>query len=137
MSLCQYAGLGNRLNRRYYRIFNKKFRRLKLSEKVVHVTDDSFKEVVLDSDKLVLVDFWASWCGPCLALAPVIDDIAEEYSDSVKICKLNVDENQKTAMQYGIKGIPTILFFKNGNVVEQSVGLVPKEQLKELITKLS
>ncbi len=108
-----------------------------MSEKVVHVTDDSFKEVVLDSDKLVLVDFWASWCGPCLALAPVIDDIAEEYSDSVKICKLNVDENQKTAMQYGIKGIPTILFFKNGNVVEQSVGLVPKEQLKELITKLS
>ncbi len=108
-----------------------------MSEKVIHVTDDNFQEIVLDSDKPVVVDFWASWCGPCLALAPVIDDIAEEYADTIKICKLNVDENQKTAMQYGIKGIPTILFFKNGNVVEQSVGLVPKEQLKELIDKIS
>ena len=70
------------------------------------------------------------------ALTPVIDDLAEEYSDKIKICKLNVDENQKTAMQYGIKGIPTILIFKNGKVAEQSVGLVPKEQLKELIDKV-
>ncbi len=137
MRLRKHAGLGNRFNRWNYRIFNKKLRRLKLSEKVIHVTDDNFQEIVLDSDKPVVVDFWASWCGPCLALAPVIDDIAEEYADTIKICKLNVDENQKTAMQYGIKGIPTILFFKNGNVVEQSVGLVPKEQLKELIDKIS
>jgi thioredoxin 1 len=117
-------------------IFNKKLRRLKLSDKVIHVSDESFKEVVLDSDKPVLVDFWASWCGPCLALTPVIDDLAEEMSDKIKICKLNVDENQKTAMQYGIKGIPTILIFKNGQVAEQSVGLVPKEQLKELVSKV-
>ena len=107
-----------------------------MSEKVIHVTDDSFQEVVLNSDKPVLVDFWASWCGPCLALTPVIDELAEEMSDQIKICKLNVDENQKTAMQYGIKGIPTILFFKDGKVVEQSVGLVPKEHLKELISKV-
>ena len=107
-----------------------------MSEKVIHVSDDSFQEIVLNSDKPVLVDFWASWCGPCLALTPVIDDLAEEYSDKIKICKLNVDENQKTAMQYGIKGIPTILIFKNGKVAEQSVGLVPKEQLKELIDKV-
>ena len=108
-----------------------------MSEKVIHVTDDTFEETVLKSDKVVLVDFWASWCGPCLALAPVIDDLAEELSDKVTVCKLNVDENQKTAMEYGIKGIPTILLFKDGKVAEQSVGLVPKEQLTELIEKLS
>ena len=107
-----------------------------MSEKVIHVTDDSFQEIVLNSDLPVMVDFWASWCGPCLALTPVIDELAEEMSDKIKICKLNVDENQKTAMQYGIKGIPTILFFKDGKVVEQSVGLVPKEHLKELISKV-
>ena len=107
-----------------------------MSEKVIHVTDDSFKDIVLNSDKPSMVDFWASWCGPCLALAPVIDDIAEEYSDKINICKLNVDENQKTAMEYGIKGIPTILFFKDGKVVEQSVGLVSKEQIKALIDKV-
>jgi thioredoxin 1 len=128
--------MGYWFNWRNNSIFNKKWRRLKLSEKVIHVSDDSFQEIVLNSDKPVLVDFWASWCGPCLALTPVIDDLAEEYSDKIKICKLNVDENQKTAMQYGIKGIPTILIFKNGKVAEQSVGLVPKEQLKELIDKV-
>ena len=108
-----------------------------MSEKLIHVTDDNFKDIVLDSDKPVLVDFWASWCGPCLALAPVIDELAEELEGKVKICKLNVDENQKTAMEYGIKGIPTVLLFKDGKVAEQSVGLVAKEQLIELIEKVS
>ncbi len=107
-----------------------------MSEKVIHLSDDTFQKEVLESDKPVMVDFWASWCGPCLALAPIIDEIAETYSDKIKICKLNVDENQKTAMQYGIKGIPTILFFKNGQVVEQSVGLVPKDYLEDLIKKV-
>ncbi len=107
-----------------------------MSEKVLHISDDNFQKEVLESDKPVMVDFWASWCGPCLALAPIIDEIAEAYSDKIKICKLNVDENQKTAMQYGIKGIPTILFFKNGQVVEQSVGLVPKDYLEDLIKKV-
>ncbi len=107
-----------------------------MSEKVLHISDDNFQKEVLESDKPVMVDFWASWCGPCLALAPIIDEIAETYSDKIKICKLNVDENQKTAMQYGIKGIPTILFFKNGQVVEQSVGLVPKDYLEDLIKKV-
>jgi len=107
-----------------------------MSDKVIHLSDESFQKEVLQSEIPVLVDFWASWCGPCLALAPVIDEIANEYEGKIKICKLNVDENQKTAMEYGIKGIPTILFFKNGKVVDQSVGLVPKEQLKEIIDKL-
>ncbi len=107
-----------------------------MSEKVVYLSDDTFKKEVLESEKPVLVDFWASWCGPCLALTPIIDEIAEAYSDKIKVCKLNVDENQKTAMEYGIKGIPTILFFKNGQVVEQSVGLVPKDYLENLINKV-
>jgi len=107
-----------------------------MSEKVLHISDDNFQKEVIESDKPVMVDFWASWCGPCLALAPIIDEIAEAYSDKIKICKLNVDENQKTAMQYGIKGIPTILFFKDGQVVEQSVGLVPKDYLEDLIKKV-
>ena len=107
-----------------------------MSEKVLHISDDTFQKEVLESDKPVMVDFWASWCGPCLALAPIIDEIAENYGDKIKVCKLNVDENQKTAMQYGIKGIPTIIFFKNGQVVEQSVGLVPKDYLEDLIKKV-
>ena len=107
-----------------------------MSEKVIHISDDNFQKEVLESDKPVMVDFWASWCGPCLALAPIIDEIAENYGDKIKVCKLNVDENQKTAMQYGIKGIPTIIFFKNGQVVEQSVGLVPKDYLEDLIKKV-
>lgn len=107
-----------------------------MSEKVVYVTDDNFQQEVIQSDKPVMVDFWASWCGPCLALAPIIDEIAENYGDKIKVCKLNVDENQKTAMEYGIKGIPTIIFFKNGQVVEQSVGLVPKDYLEDLIKKV-
>ena len=107
-----------------------------MSEKVIYLSDDTFKKEVLESEKPVLVDFWASWCGPCLALTPIIDEIAETYSDKIKVCKLNVDENQKTAMEYGIKGIPTILFFKNGQVVEQSVGLVPKDYLENLIKKV-
>jgi len=107
-----------------------------MSEKVLHISDDNFQKEVLESDKPVMVDFWASWCGPCLALAPIIDEIAENYGDKIKVCKLNVDENQKTAMQYGIKGIPTIIFFKNGEVVEQSVGLVPKDYLEDLIKKV-
>ncbi len=107
-----------------------------MSQKVVYLSDDTFENEVLKSDKPVMVDFWASWCGPCLALTPIIDELAEEYSDKIKICKLNVDENQKTAMEYGIKGIPTILFFKDGKVVEQSVGLVPKDYLENLIKKV-
>ena len=107
-----------------------------MSEKVIYLSDDTFQQEVLQSDKPVMVDFWASWCGPCLALAPIIDEIAENYGDKIKVCKLNVDENQKTAMEYGIKGIPTIIFFKNGQVVEQSVGLVPKDYLEDLIKKI-
>ena len=106
-----------------------------MSEKVIYLSDDTFQQEVLQSDIPVMVDFWASWCGPCLALAPIIDEIAENYGDKIKVYKLNVDENQKTAMEYGIKGIPTIIFFKNGQVVEQSVGLVPKDYLENLIKK--
>ncbi|MEI2779887.1 MAG: thioredoxin TrxA [Candidatus Competibacter sp.] len=100
-----------------------------MSEQIVHITDDSFDAEVLKADKPVLVDYWAEWCGPCRMIAPILDEIAGEYADRVKVCKLNVDENQNTPPKYGIRGIPTLMLFRNGNVEATKVGALSKSQL--------
>jgi thioredoxin 1 len=100
-----------------------------MSEKIVHVTDDSFEQDVLQSDKPVLVDYWAEWCGPCKMIAPILTEIADEYGDRVKICKLDIDSNQQTPPRYGIRGIPTLMLFKNGEVEATKVGALSKSQL--------
>jgi len=106
---------------------------LLVSEHIVHVTDDSFESEVLQSSEPVLVDYWAEWCGPCKMIAPVLDDIAEEYSGKVKIAKLNIDDNPNTPPRYGIRGIPTLMLFKNGEVEATKVGAVSKSQLTAFI----
>ena len=98
-------------------------------------TDDNFEGEVLKSDKPVLIDFWAPWCGPCKAIGPVVEELAEKFQDSVKIMKLNVDENQKTAVNYGVRSIPTLLLFKEGKVLDTLIGLVPKERLEDFVKK--
>jgi len=105
------------------------------SDKVVQLTDDTFENDVLKSATPVLVDFWASWCAPCKAISPVVDALAEEFNGQVKIGKLNVDENPATPGQYGVRGIPTLILFKNGQIVDQVVGAVPRNQLEGLIKK--
>jgi thioredoxin 1 len=105
------------------------------SENVIAFTDANFDRDVLQSDIPVLVDFWATWCAPCKQIAPTIDALADEYAGKVKIGKVNVDENQATPGKYGVRGIPTIILFKNGAVVDQIVGQVPKSQLDALLAK--
>jgi thioredoxin 1 len=99
------------------------------------VTDASFKEDVLDSNLPVLVDFWAPWCGPCRMVAPVVDEIAQQYEGKVKVVKLNTDENPSTASQYGIRSIPTLMIFKDGQRVDMVVGAVPKTTLANTLEK--
>ena len=103
------------------------------SGKVVTVTDAEFDSTVLQSGKLVILDFWAEWCQPCKMLAPTVGEIAGEYEDTVKVGKLNVDDNPETATKYGIRGIPTLLFFKGGQVVQQLVGVKSKAEIKKVI----
>jgi thioredoxin 1 len=105
------------------------------SENVLAFTDASFDREVLQSEIPVLVDFWATWCAPCKAIAPLVDTIANEYSGKVKVGKVNVDENQAIPAKYGVRGIPTLIVFKNGVVLDQVVGAVPKSQLDALIAK--
>lgn len=100
-----------------------------MSDKIIHLTDDTFESEVINSDGPVLVDYWADWCGPCKMIAPILDEIADEYADRVKIAKLNIDENPATPPKYGIRGIPTLMLFKGGNVEATKVGAVSKSQL--------
>ncbi len=104
-----------------------------MSDKIVHVTDDTFEQEVLKAGEPVLVDYWADWCGPCKMIAPVLDEIADEYAGKVKIAKLNIDENPNTPPRYGIRGIPTLMLFKDGEVEATKVGAVSKSQLMAFI----
>jgi thioredoxin 1 len=100
-----------------------------MAEHIVHISDESFEEEVLQSERPVLIDYWAEWCGPCKMIAPVLDEIAAEYSDRLKVVKLNIDDNPQTPPKYGIRGIPTLMVFKNGQVEATKVGAVSKAQL--------
>jgi thioredoxin 1 len=103
---------------------------------VLEVSDATFDQEVLQSTQPVLVDFWAAWCGPCKAIAPVVDDLAAKYSGQLKVAKVNVDQNSATPSRYGVRGIPALLFFKDGKVADQLVGYVPQESIEEKIKKL-
>ena len=103
---------------------------------LIEVTDANFEEVVLNSDKPVLVDFWAEWCGPCRMVTPIVKELAEEYGDKAVITKMDVDSNPGTSVKFGIRNIPTILFFKNGEVVDKQVGAVPKTILASKLDAL-
>jgi thioredoxin 1 len=100
-----------------------------VSENIVHTSDTEWEADVLKSDKPVLVDYWAEWCGPCKMIAPILNEIADEYGDRLKICKLDIDANQETPPKYGIRGIPTLMLFKNGEVEATKVGALSKSQL--------
>ncbi len=104
-----------------------------MSDKILYLTDDSFETEVLQSDQPVLVDYWADWCGPCKMIAPVLEEIADEYDGKIKVAKLNIDENSGTPPKYGIRGIPTLMLFKGGNVEATKVGALSKSQLTAFI----
>lgn len=100
---------------------------------VVHLTDNNFTSEVINAKTPVLVDFWAEWCGPCKRIAPVIEEIAKEYVDKLKVAKLNVDDGRKTASKFGIMSIPTLMLFKDGKIAQQTAGVISKKELKSMI----
>ncbi|MEK6531867.1 MAG: thioredoxin [Deltaproteobacteria bacterium] len=106
-----------------------------MSENIINVTDANFDSVVLKADLPTLVDFWASWCAPCRAIAPIVDEMAATFIGKIRVAKMNVDENPATPGKYGVRGIPTLILFKDGKVLDQLVGAVPKNQIKDLINK--
>jgi len=103
---------------------------------LITITDDNFKEEVLDSDKPVLIDFWAVWCGPCKMIAPIVEELAVEFEGKAKIGKLDVDSNQQTSINYGVRSIPTLLIFKDGEVKETIIGAVPKANMVEKLNSV-
>ncbi len=104
-----------------------------MSEHIHYVTDDTFEQEVLQSPTPVLVDYWADWCGPCKMISPILDEVSKEYAGRMKVCKLNIDENQQTPPKYSIRGIPTLMLFKNGNVEATKVGALSKSQLTAFV----
>jgi thioredoxin 1 len=106
-----------------------------MSEKVLEVTDANFEQEILQSSVPALVDFWAAWCAPCRMIGPIVQELAEDYKDRVKVAKMNVDDNTGTAAQYGVRGIPALLLFKNGELVDQIIGAVPKAKLVSFLDK--
>ncbi len=104
-----------------------------MSDAVLHVTDSDFDDIVVKANNPVLVDYWAEWCGPCKMIAPVLDEIAEEYKDKLTVAKLNIDENPETPQHFGVRGIPTLMLFKNGEVEATKVGALTKSQLADFL----
>jgi len=104
-----------------------------MGDGIIHVSDSTFEEQVLNSGKPVLVDYWAAWCGPCKMIAPILDEIADEYTDKLTIAKINIDDNQLTPQKYAVRGIPTLMIFKNGEIAGTKVGAMSKSQLSAFI----
>ena len=108
-----------------------------MTENLLHVTDASFENDVLQSDIPALVDFWAAWCGPCKMIAPLLDEISGDYAGKIKVCKMDVDSNPETSVKFNVRGIPTLLIFKNGNIEGTKVGALSKAQLVEFVEACS
>ncbi len=107
-----------------------------MADNILDLTDESFEELVTSSDKPLMVDFWAPWCGPCKAIAPSVEALANEYGDKVTFAKVNVDDNPLSPSKFGVQAIPTLIFFKNGEIAEQITGMVAKEKLEETLKKV-
>ena len=104
-----------------------------MAENILHTSDEGFDTDVLQSEKPVLVDYWAEWCGPCKMIAPILEEVASEYGERIRVCKMNIDENQETPPRYGIRGIPTLILFKNGEIEATKVGALSKTQLQSFL----